>query len=179
MTRDDMEALRDWWDGLREVEQFAAYVAEKSNADGLASTGNLGVEEAIARCQQMLAQSEAAADREVTRLRGLLAEERAAHAATALGAAFDRDALDEALSAAQDIVEALDDPLSATYPRSIALDALRVLVKRVSTKRASIADDFRVLGLTIDELRTAVATADQYHPQWRRSSRIGPSSPGE
>lgn len=37
----------------------------------------------------------------------------------------------------------------------------------------------RVLGLSIDELRAAVATADQYHPQWRRSSQKHPSSPGE
>lgn len=36
----------------------------------------------------------------------------------------------------------------------------------------------RVLGLTIDELRVAVATADHYHPQWR-SSQKRPSSPGE
>lgn len=172
MTGDDMEALRDWWDGLREVEQFAAYVAEKSNADGLASTRNLGVEEAIARCQQMLAASEAAADREVTRLRGLLADERAAHARTALAAAFDRDALDEVASAARDMVEALDNPLGARYSRTIATDNLRAVVK------ASSIGHERVLGLTIDELRAAVATADQYHPQWR-SSQKPPSSQGE
>lgn len=37
----------------------------------------------------------------------------------------------------------------------------------------------RVLGLTVDELRVAVATADQYHPQWRHSSQNRPSSHGE
>lgn len=173
MNADDLEALRDWWDGLREVEQFAAYVAEKTNADGLASTGNLGVDDAIARCQQMLAASEASADREITRLRGLLADERAAHSRTALRAAFDRDALDEVASAARDLVEALDDPLSARYPRTIALDALRAAVK------ASTTGDERVFGLSIDEIRLAVATADQYHPQWRRSSQKPASSPGE
>lgn len=140
VKNDDMESLRDWWDGLREVEQFAAYVAEKSNADGLASTRSLGVEESIARCQQMLAASEAAADREITRLRDLLADERAAHARTALGAAFDRDARDELASAAQDVMDALDHPLHARYPRTIALDALRAAIK-AATKRASTKAD--------------------------------------
>lgn len=160
MTGDEMEALRDWWDGLREVEQFAAYIAEKSNADGLASTRPIGVEEAIARCHQMLA------------------DERAAQARIALEAAFDRDAIDELAAAAQDVLDALNDPVSARYPRSIALDALseaiRVSTNRVSTNRPSS----RVLGLTLDEIRTAVATADQYHPQWR-SLQNGHSSQGE
>lgn len=36
----------------------------------------------------------------------------------------------------------------------------------------------RVLGLTLDELRAAVATADLHHPQWR-SSQKPTSSQGE
>ncbi|MCC6174046.1 MAG: hypothetical protein IT305_01975 [Chloroflexi bacterium] len=126
----DDETLRDWWDGLREIEQFAAYVAE-----------------------------------------------RAAHARTALGAALDRDALDDVVAAATDMVESLDDPLSATYSRSIAHDALRAAVK-ASTKRVSTKED-RAFGLTMDELRVAVAIADQYQPQWRRSLQKRPSPPGE
>lgn len=38
--------------------------------------------------------------------------------------------------------------------------------------------DVRVLGLSIDELRAAIAAADQYHPQWR-SSQKRPSLQGE
>jgi len=37
MTADEYDTLRDWWDGLREVEQFEAFVIEKSNADALAA----------------------------------------------------------------------------------------------------------------------------------------------
>lgn len=76
MTDDELETLRDWWDGLRKDEQLAAYIAEKSNA--------------------------------------------------------------------------------------IRLSALRLKA------------DGLVMGLTMDELRVAVATADQYHPQWRRSLQNGP-----
>jgi hypothetical protein len=46
----ELEKLRDWWDGLREIEQFGAYVVEKSNAESLLA-------------------GERAADREITRLR--------------------------------------------------------------------------------------------------------------
>ena len=47
-------------------------------------------------------------------------------------------------------------------------------VREFSESLASV----RVLGLTIDELRVAVATADQHYPQWR-SSQKPPSSQGE
>lgn len=49
-------------------------------------------------------------------------------------------------------------------------------VREFSESLASVR--VRLLGLTVDELRAAVATADQYHPQWR-SSQKRPSSQGE
>ena len=32
----DTERLRDWWDSLSDLDQFNAYLIEKSNADALA-----------------------------------------------------------------------------------------------------------------------------------------------
>lgn len=57
-----------------------------------------------------------------------------------------------------------------------AIDRLLAVIasKAASTNPASIV----VLGLTLDEVRRAVALADQYRPGWR-SSQKPPSSPGE
>ena len=167
MTRDDMEALRDWWDGLREIEQFAAYVAEKSNADALAST-KTGV----------------TGDRE--RLTALLTDLFPVVSRSWWPFTVEQ-AADALIRSGVSVPSASDDDEQAKpvclHGRPYGLhdegetDCSIFQTVREFNERGLAS--VRVLGLTVDELRAAVATADQHHPQWRHSLQIDPSSQGE
>ncbi len=164
MTRDDLEALRDWWDGLREVEQFAAYVTEKSNADALASTRTLGTTGERERLAALLCDLFPTAERSRWPFSVQLAAERLLDAGVTV--AWDEDEHSKPVCVHGRPYGLHDDGEEdcATFRT----------VREFSESLARV----RVLGLTVDELRAAVATADQYHPQWR-SSQNRPYSQGE